>query len=79
MPVFFTHLHNGHGYQIDVDGADFPTLDAVQAHVVRAGADILAEEIKEGCRRVQLTFHIEDEQHNWLMEVPMSASVEIEI
>ena len=75
MPRYYVHVQNDQGYLADQEGAEMPDLDAARCSAIHSGADIIAEELKQGRCVVNLTLYIEDAEHKHLMELPMSASV----
>ena len=48
MPRFHFHVRDGDSLLEDLEGADFPGLDAARADAVAASREILAERIKAG-------------------------------
>ena len=73
--IFYTHIMNGVGYLADEEGADFADLEAAEHAAILAAAEIIADEIKSGCRSVEVTLFIEDAEHAQLAELPVKASI----
>jgi hypothetical protein len=75
MARFYIHLENGDGFLADDVGCECADQDAARVEAVCAGADIIADELKQGCSSVQVTLFIENEDHLPVMRVPMSATI----
>jgi hypothetical protein len=75
MARFYIHLENGDGFLPDEFGRECADEEAARKEAVCTGADIIADELKQGCSSVQVTLFIEDEDHLPLMQVPMSANI----
>lgn len=73
--IFFTHVRNGIGYLADEEGKDFPDLESAEHAAILAAAEIVADEIKSGCRWVEITLFIENADHVQVAELPIRASV----
>jgi len=75
MARFYIHVLNGEGFLADEEGVDVPDLDAARCSAIYSGADIIADELKQGQSVVNLTLYIEDAGHIRLMELAISAAV----
>lgn len=75
MALFYIHLENGHGYIADEIGRECLNEEAARKEAVCAGADIIADELKQGCSTVSVTLFVENADHVRLMRVPMSATI----
>ena len=71
MPRFHFHVRDSDSLLEDLEGADFPGLDAARAGAVAASREILAERIKAGLPLGGLQFEIHDEAGRLVATVPI--------
>ncbi len=71
MPRFHFHVRDGDSLLEDLEGAEFPDLDAARADAVAASRDVLAERIKAGLPLGGLQFEIRDEAGRLVATVPI--------
>ncbi len=69
MPRF--HFRDGDSLVGDLEGAEFPGLDAARADAVAASREILAERIEAGLPLGGLRFEIHDEAGRLVATVPI--------
>ncbi len=74
MPRFRFHVRDSDGLLEDLEGADFPDLDAARADTVAASREVLAERIKAGLPLGGLQFEIRDEAGQLVATVPIRDS-----
>lgn len=76
MPLFYIRVDNGEGFQEDTDGPAFDNVDTAREHAVVCGAEIVADELKDGCRVVKPTLHIFDAGGERVTSIAMMATVD---
>ncbi len=75
MPRFYTNIDNGSGFQRDEEGGNFRDLQAAHARAIVSGADIIAEELKNGCPTVKVTLTIEDTRRSVVDTISMMGTI----
>ena len=76
MPRFHFHVRDSDGLFEDLEGAEFPYLEAARADTVTAAREILAERIKAGQLLDGLRFEIRDEAGRLVATVPIRVYAE---
>ncbi|MBD0272246.1 MAG: hypothetical protein ICV73_09975 [Acetobacteraceae bacterium] len=73
MPRFHFHVRDSDSDSLleDLEGAEFPDLEAARAETVAASREVLAERIKAGLPLSGLQFEIRDEAGELVATVPI--------
>ena len=71
MPRFHFHVRDSDSLLEDLEGADFPDLDAARADAAAASREVLAERIEAGLPLGGLRFEIRDEAGQLVATVPI--------
>jgi hypothetical protein len=77
MPRFHFHVRDGESLLEDLQGAEFPDLDAARADTVVAAREVLAERIKAGQPLDGLQYEIFDEAGRLAATVPIRADADM--
>jgi hypothetical protein len=79
MPRFFFHVRDGDKLTQDVEGADFPHLEAAQDEAKTAAREMLAEQIDSaGTLNRNQQFEICDEAGKLLATVPFTDTIKLQ-
>lgn len=71
MPRFHSNMRDSDSLLEDLEGADFPDLDAARADAAAASREVLAERIEAGLPLGGLRFEIRDEAGQLVATVPI--------
>jgi len=74
MPRYFISLFNGDTDIVDEEGRELPDLETARRVAMKAGGEIVADEMAQSREKIRLVLLIEDEARERLLELPVVVS-----
>lgn len=78
MPRYYFHVRHDGGVEEDLEGAEFPTLEAAHVEAILAAREIIAEKVLAGDVIDGHKFEITTDNGDVVLEVPFKSVLRLE-
>ncbi|RWX25105.1 hypothetical protein EHI47_26820 [Rhizobium leguminosarum] len=75
MTRFYFHIRHGDQVERDLEGIEFPSVQAAEQEALKAAREMVAELVMQGQRIQDKIFEIDDEDGNRVLAVPFLSTV----